>query len=104
VDVRPPRSSNWYLEEDGIAKEDQLPFNKFVKKLLVMEHVPYCSQCGTQRQKTHPLWMVNKKLCTYCLADNLISDQVWVFIDFSLQPVMTYGILSRCWPRSMGSS
>lgn len=74
VDVRPPRSSNWYSE--GIPPQDQLPFNKFVKKLLVMEHVPCCSQCGTQRLKTHPLWMVNKKLCMYCLSDNLISDQV----------------------------
>lgn len=74
VDVRPSRNSGWFV--DGIPQDDILPFNKFVKKLVVMEHNPMCSACGTLRMKLHPVWMANQKLCKYCLADNLISDQV----------------------------
>ncbi len=74
VDVRPPKKSQWWL--DGIPEQDKLPFNKFVKKLLVMEHVPFCSQCGSSRYKVQPIWLVNKKLCMACLSGNLISDQV----------------------------
>lgn len=92
------------LHEDKLSEDEAYheEFNKGTKKIVALYWGDRCSKCGNKKRLANAFWYLCERLCSVCISDWFISDQV--ISNFTCNCLFVSHIpVNRSWSTSMGS-
>ena len=82
------------LKEEPMPVDKQHEFNMGTKKIVALYWGDRCSRCGNKRRGVEAFWYLTERLCTMCISDWFVSDQVITYYPLFMFYMFTSHYLS----------